>query len=95
MQQFDALVCTTMPVVAPTLEEGNRPEIHGNLARHTRLFNLLGFPTASYPCGFSSSGLPVGLQVAGRPWDESTVLRIGHAYQQVTDWHTRWPAVAE
>jgi aspartyl-tRNA(Asn)/glutamyl-tRNA(Gln) amidotransferase subunit A len=95
MQQVDALVCTTMPVVAPTLEEGNRPEIHGNLARHTRLFNLLGFPTASYPCGFGATGLPVGLQVAGRPWDEATVLRIGHAYQQVTDWHTRWPAVAE
>jgi aspartyl-tRNA(Asn)/glutamyl-tRNA(Gln) amidotransferase subunit A len=95
MHQFDALVCTTMPVLAPTLEEGNRPEIHGNLARHTRLFNLLGFPTASFPCGFSSSGLPVGLQVAGRPWDESTVLRIGHAYQQVTDWHTHWPAIAE
>jgi aspartyl-tRNA(Asn)/glutamyl-tRNA(Gln) amidotransferase subunit A len=95
MQDCDALVCTTMPVLAPTLEEGNRPEIHGNLARHTRLFNLLGFPTASYPCGFGASGLPVGLQVAGRPWDEATVLRIGYAYQQVTDWHTRWPAVAE
>jgi aspartyl-tRNA(Asn)/glutamyl-tRNA(Gln) amidotransferase subunit A len=95
MKDFDALICTTMPVLPPTLEEGNRPEIHGNLARHTRLFNLLGLPTASYPCGFSASGLPIGLQVAGRPWEEATVLRIGHAYQQVTDWHTRWPAVAE
>jgi aspartyl-tRNA(Asn)/glutamyl-tRNA(Gln) amidotransferase subunit A len=91
---YDALICPTMPVVAPTLEEGNRPEIHGNLARHTRLFNLLGFPTASYPCGFNSEGLPIGLQVAGRSWDEATVLRIGHAYQQATDWHTCWPEIA-
>ncbi len=94
MGRFDALVCTTMPVLPPLLEEGSRPEIHGNLARHTRLFNLLGFPTASYPCGFSATGLPIGLQVAGRPWDEATVLCIGHAYQQATNWHNRWPAVA-
>ncbi|MFN0071294.1 MAG: amidase [Chloroflexota bacterium] len=95
MEEFDALACPTMPVLPPLLEEGNRPEIHGNLARHTRLFNLLGFPTASYPCGFSVNGLPIGLQVAGRPWDEAMVLRIGHALQQATDWHQRWPSVAD
>jgi aspartyl-tRNA(Asn)/glutamyl-tRNA(Gln) amidotransferase subunit A len=52
-------------------------------------FNLAGLPAISFPCGFSSDGLPLGLQVAGKPFEEATVLRIAHAYQQLTDWHRR------
>ena len=44
-------------------------------------------------CGFSRAGLPLALQLVGRPFDEATVLRLGHAYQQATDWHTRQPAL--
>ena len=56
-------------------------------------FNLTGSPTLALPCGFSSSGLPLSLQLAGRPFEEGTVLRAGHAYEQATPWHTRRPAV--
>jgi aspartyl-tRNA(Asn)/glutamyl-tRNA(Gln) amidotransferase subunit A len=56
-------------------------------------FNLTGLPALALPCGFSSSGLPLSLQLAGRPFEEATVLRVGHAYEQVTLWHTRRPPV--
>lgn len=50
-------------------------------------------PTLMVPCGFSGTGLPMGLQIVGRPYDDATVLRVGHAYQMETDWHTRRPAL--
>ena len=56
-------------------------------------FNITGSPTLALPCGFSASGLPLSLQLAGRPFEEATVLRVGHAYEQATSWHTRRPAV--
>ena len=56
-------------------------------------FNLTGLPTLALPCGFSASGLPVSFQVSGRPFEEATVLRAGHAYEQATTWHTRRPPV--
>ena len=56
-------------------------------------FNLTGSPTLALPCGFSSSGLPLSLQLAGRPFEEGTVLQIGHAYERATQWHTRRPPV--
>jgi aspartyl-tRNA(Asn)/glutamyl-tRNA(Gln) amidotransferase subunit A len=54
--------------------------------------NLTGAPALVLPCGFSN-GLPMGLQLIGRPFDDAGVLRVGHAYQQATDWHTRHPRV--
>jgi aspartyl-tRNA(Asn)/glutamyl-tRNA(Gln) amidotransferase subunit A len=60
---------------------------------YTNVFNLTGLPAMSVPCGFSPSGLPIGLQIAGRAFDEATVLRLAHAYEQATDWHTRAPEV--
>ena len=57
----------------------------------TRIFNLASATAVSVPCGFSSDGLPVGLQVAARPGDEATVLKVAHAYEQATPWHTRMP----
>ena len=59
--------------------------------RFTNPFNLTGLPALSVPCGFTTQGLPIGLQIAGRPHDEATVLRVGHSYQQVTEWHRRRP----
>ena len=56
-------------------------------------FNITDSPTLALPCGFSSSGLPLSLQLSGRPFEESTVLRAGHAYEQATTWHTRRPSV--
>jgi aspartyl-tRNA(Asn)/glutamyl-tRNA(Gln) amidotransferase subunit A len=56
-------------------------------------FNLTGQPTLALPCGVSKAGLPIGFQLSGRPWEETTVFRLGHAYQQATDWHTKRPPV--
>ena len=61
------------------------------MSRLTRPFNLTGQPTISVPCGFTSEGMPIGMQLAGRQWQEATVLRAAHAYEQATDWHTRRP----
>jgi aspartyl-tRNA(Asn)/glutamyl-tRNA(Gln) amidotransferase subunit A len=63
------------------------------LIRNTNPLNLLGVPAISVPCGFTEGGLPIGLQLAGRWWDEGTVLRAAHTYQGATDWHTRKPPV--
>jgi aspartyl-tRNA(Asn)/glutamyl-tRNA(Gln) amidotransferase subunit A len=53
--------------------------------------NLAGLPGLSVPCGFTGAGLPVGLQLIGRPLDEATLLAVGQAYQRETDWHTAVP----
>lgn len=55
-------------------------------------FNLSGHPAVAVPCGFSSEGLPIGMQLVGRPFDEATVLRVAHQYQQRADWHRRLPS---
>ena len=64
----------------------------GAFAGLTLPFNLAGLPALALPCGFDSLGLPLSLQIAGRPFDEATVLRAGYAYEQATEWHKRRPA---
>jgi aspartyl-tRNA(Asn)/glutamyl-tRNA(Gln) amidotransferase subunit A len=59
----------------------------------TRLFNGYGLPVISIPCGFSKDGIPLGLQIAAPLWAESSVLALATAYQRVTDWHKRRPAL--
>ena len=56
--------------------------------------SLAGICGLSVPCGFDDSGLPIGLQILGKAFDEQTILRAGHAYERVTDWHTRRPEIA-
>jgi Asp-tRNA(Asn)/Glu-tRNA(Gln) amidotransferase A subunit family amidase len=56
-------------------------------------FNLTGQPALTVPCGFTTSGLPLALQIIGKPFDEATVLQIGHAYEVHTSWHQRRPPV--
>ncbi len=55
------------------------------MLHNTRVLNLPGLPTISVPCGFTGSGLPIGMQISGRPGDEATVCRLVHAYEQPTD----------
>ena len=62
-------------------------------SRLTRPWNGLGLPALSVPCGFSGAGLPLGFQIVGRPFDEVTVLRLGHAYEQAAGWWRRRPAL--
>ena len=61
----------------------------------TNTFNLASSPAISVPCGFGGQGLPVGLQIAGRPGGEETVFRLAHAYEQNTPWHTMRPPTAD
>jgi aspartyl-tRNA(Asn)/glutamyl-tRNA(Gln) amidotransferase subunit A len=65
------------------------------ISANTRPFNYLGLPAISIPCGFDANGLPIGLQLAGRPFAEARLLRLADAYQRDTDWHRRHPPVIE
>lgn len=72
---------------------GGAPAGGGGGIINTAAFDIYGLPTISVPCGFSSSGLPIGLQISANHFAESTVLALAHAYEQATDWHTRRPAL--
>jgi aspartyl-tRNA(Asn)/glutamyl-tRNA(Gln) amidotransferase subunit A len=94
-ESIDVVVSPAVPVVAPTFEEARAEPDRSGLVRFTRLFNLVGLPACSVPCGFVPAGgsvrLPIGLQVVGRPFDESTVLRVASAYERAADWVTYHP----
>ncbi|MBI3635272.1 MAG: Asp-tRNA(Asn)/Glu-tRNA(Gln) amidotransferase subunit GatA [Candidatus Rokubacteria bacterium] len=93
----DVLVTPTIPEPAPSYETAKAGSVADVIARmsaftrFTRVFNTVGLPALSLPCGFTAAGLPVALQIVGRPFDEATVLRVGHAYEQATEWHRRRP----
>ena len=92
MKTVDVLATPTTPKTAPTFKTMYDPEL---AFPRTNMppFNLTGQPTLALPCGLSASGLPLSLQLSGRAFEEATVLRLGHAYQRATDWHTRRPPV--
>ncbi|MBL6457729.1 amidase [Belnapia sp. T6] len=96
---FDLVATPTLRTRVPTLAETDIDADPENWSRfmavsaNTRPFNYLGLPTISIPCGFDERGLPVGLQLAGRPFAEATVLRAADAFQRETDWHRRAPAL--
>ncbi|HYM75488.1 MAG TPA: amidase [Candidatus Dormibacteraeota bacterium] len=90
----DVLVLPTMPMAAPAIEElkANPDALRPaelRLLRNTRPFNVWGLPAISVPCGFTQSGMPIGLQIAGPHWREDLVLRVAYAYEQATAWHKR------
>ena len=90
----DVLVTPTMPTAAPAIAEfrANPDALRPaelKLLRNTRPFNVWGLPAISVPCGFTQSGLPIGMQIAGPHWREDLVLRLAHAYEQATAWHGR------
>jgi aspartyl-tRNA(Asn)/glutamyl-tRNA(Gln) amidotransferase subunit A len=92
LREVDLLASPTAVVPAPTFAtvwDPDFPFARSNMAP----FNMTGLPALALPCGFSSTGLPLSLQLAGRPFDEATVLRAGHAYEQATEWHGRRPAI--
>lgn len=96
----DAVIAPVAPVAAPTIAEsdvGNSPDAEAviqRLTRFTRPINYLGVPSLTVPSGFTRNGLPVGLQLIGRSFDEATLLRIGAAFQRATDFHARLPKPA-
>ncbi len=93
----DVIVTPATPITAPkigdaTVDIGGRPE-DARLAatRFVRALNMAGVPALSVPCGVDSRGLPIGLQIFGRAFDEATVLLIGHCFEQVSGWNQRRP----
>lgn len=95
-ETVDVLVSPTTPVQPPAISELNADvnaaiEIGTRTIRNTSPFNVYGVPGISVPCGFTRSGLPIGLQICGPAGGEAVVLRLAHAYEQATDWHKRRP----
>jgi aspartyl-tRNA(Asn)/glutamyl-tRNA(Gln) amidotransferase subunit A len=96
----DAVIAPVAPVAAPTIAEsdvGNSPDAEAviqRLTRFTRPINYLGLPSLAIPAGFTGNGLPVGMQLIGRSFDEATLLRIGAAFQRATDFHDRVPKIS-
>jgi aspartyl-tRNA(Asn)/glutamyl-tRNA(Gln) amidotransferase subunit A len=98
-ESVDVIVGPTMPITAWkagewTVKVGEREEsVLSASWRFTFPYNLTGLPAISIPCGFDRSGLPIGLQIAGRPFDEAMVLRVADAYERAHEWKDRTPAL--
>ena len=95
-ETVDVLVSPTTAVQPLAISElatdvNTSIEIANRSIRNTSPFNVYGVPVVSVPCGFTRSGLPIGLQIAGPSGGEAVVLRLAHAYEQATDWHKRRP----
>ena len=100
--RLDALIAPACPgTAAPAddlnveYENGERESVHLAYTRLTMPFNATGQPVLAVPCGFDERHLPIGLQIAGRPFDEAGICRIGHAYEQEAGWFTRRPPIVE
>jgi aspartyl-tRNA(Asn)/glutamyl-tRNA(Gln) amidotransferase subunit A len=98
--EVDLLVAPTIRICLPSIaatDVDNGPpgteQAAMGISINTRPFNYLGLPSMSIPCGFDPNGLPIGLQISGRPFAEGAVLQAADAYQRDTDWHARRPAI--
>ncbi len=100
LEKVDVLVLPGSPVPAPKIPDG--PGIKSQEDAHSRMsgvrsftgpFNIAGTPAISIPCGFTQENLPVSLQIVGRPFEDHTVMKVAHAYEQNTRWHTRRPPI--
>ena len=100
LEKVDVLVMPTSSIPASPIPTkagiGSKQEVLDGLAGRrsfTAPFNVANTPALSINCGFTSQNLPVGFQIAGKPFDEGTLFRVAHAYEQATDWHTRRPPI--
>jgi aspartyl-tRNA(Asn)/glutamyl-tRNA(Gln) amidotransferase subunit A len=95
LQQVDVIVAPTIPITAARIGQttttigGMEENVRLATTRLVRALNLTGLPVLSVPCGMSSEGLPIGLQLIGSLFKEANLLEVGHAYERVTDWHTK------
>ena len=94
-EAIDLLAVPAMPIAGPSLAQmaslGEDPAAILAIGPFTAPFDVCGYPTISVPCGASANGIPIGFQFAAKPFAESLLTRAAHAYQSVTDWHTRRP----
>jgi aspartyl-tRNA(Asn)/glutamyl-tRNA(Gln) amidotransferase subunit A len=97
MRDVDLMLTPSGPTAATPLEgdlvtsEEADPALLASLMNFSGPFDLTGFPAVSIPCGFTKTGLPVGMQLVGKPFAEASLLAAAHAYEQSTDWHQRVP----
>jgi aspartyl-tRNA(Asn)/glutamyl-tRNA(Gln) amidotransferase subunit A len=89
----DVLVTPTAMWPPLTIEDALTSTDDRWMIRNTLPFNVLGIPTISVPCGFTRSGLPIGLQISAPRLEEARVFALAAAYQQATAWHRREPAL--
>ena len=99
LERYDVLVTPTYGKTAPLIKDdvviaSKEMAVSEQPYLVRRIFNLANVPAVSIPCGFDSAGLPIGLQIGGRAFDEATVLRVAHAYEQATPWHEEQPREA-
>ncbi len=96
LERYDVLVLPTLGKPAPKVEDFNKPVTSKESGRRlgyllTPTFNLASAPAITVPCGFTSQNLPIGFQIGGRLGGEETILKVAHAYEQSTPWHTMRP----
>ncbi|MFH0786750.1 MAG: amidase [Pseudomonadota bacterium] len=96
LNDIDALLVPTTMIPAKSLEEVEKSKesyrlLNGNYLRNTFLGNILNLCAVSVPCGFTREGLPIGLMIYAKPFQEDTALKVAFAYQQATQWHTHHP----
>lgn len=97
-KEVDLLLTPAVPIPPPSIADlkENPDKLRPTellMLRNTRPFNVWGIPALSLPCGFTKSGLPIGLQLAGAPWVPDTGLHLAHKYEQATNWHKKTPAL--
>lgn len=99
-RRVDVFVCPSLPFVATRIgetrveiEPGRQEDMLSAIMQFTGVASLTGLPSMNVPCGFDPHGLPIGMQIIGRPFAEATLLRVGHAFQQATGFHKRAPAL--
>ena len=101
LRDVDVILTPTQPTTALKIGQsmsriGSREEsVFAVSARFCAPLNLSGLPAASVPCGFSPGKMPIGLQIIGKPFDEATVLRVADAFERNTEWHSKYPPIAE
>lgn len=100
LKSVDVLALPTVGIAAPAMGDtvvamgGRRVRVDAALPRLTLPFNLSGLPAVSIPCGFTSEGLPIGLQIVGKAFAEATILNLAHTYERSTQWHEKRPPLA-
>lgn len=101
MAGLDALITPTIPVPTPTIADCTPPAGSsvaprgGELPLYTSIFDVTGQPSLSVNCGFDSNGMPIGLMIIGAAYEDAKVLRMGHAYEELSGWHEKRPSIAE
>lgn len=101
VQDIDVLITPTVPITTPTIAETTPPEgsptavAGGDFPNFTGVFNATGQPSLSLNCGFTGDGMPIGMMISGKSYDDALVLGVADAYQRITDWHCRKPAAIQ